>query len=38
MPTLATFTQNIILEIKAIAIKESEIKGTERMNKNCPYL
>ena len=38
MPTLVTFTQNIMLEIKAIAIKESEIKGTARMKKNCPYL
>ena len=30
MPTLATFTQNIILEIKAIAVKEREIKGFEK--------
>ena len=30
MPTLATFTQNIILEIKAIAIKKRETKGIEK--------
>ena len=34
MPTLATFTQNIILQIKAIAIKKREIKGIEKKKKN----
>ena len=38
MPTLATFTQNIILQIKAIAIKKREIKGIEKKKKTNRYI